>query len=85
MVCWRGGGGGGSNNCWLLEKASTPKISKLACRQDSETERHREKEKRHHRRLNHLMDKNDETYSRKYPLCDNDDDDNDNGDDDDDC
>ena len=31
------------------------------------------------------MDKNDETYSRKYPLCDNDDDDNDNGDDDDDC
>ena len=36
---------GGSNNCWLLEKASTSKISKLACRQDSETERH-EKKKR---------------------------------------
>ena len=29
------------------------------------------------------MDKNDETYSRKYPLCDNDDDDD--GDDGDDC
>ena len=39
------GGGGGSNNCWLLEKSSTPKISKLVCRQDSETEKH-EKKKR---------------------------------------
>ena len=27
------------------------------------------------------MDKNDETYSRKYPLCDNDDDDYDDNDD----
>ena len=34
------------------------------------------------------MDKNDETYSRKYPICDNDDDDDDDdheNDDDDDC
>ena len=31
------------------------------------------------------MDKNGKTYSRKYPLCDNDDDDGDDDDDDDDC
>ena len=63
--------------CWLLEKVSTPKISKLACRQESETERHEKKKGK-------ITDKNDETYSRKYPLCDNDDDDDENDDDDDD-
>ena len=45
-----GGGGEGRREgvitlCWLLEKVSTPKISKLACRQEGETERH-EKKKR---------------------------------------
>ena len=41
---WRGGGGV-ITLCWLLQKVSTPKISKLACRQEGETERH-EKKKR---------------------------------------